>query len=389
MTSSNVASPRRKPSKPRKDFPLYAHANGQWAKKVRGKTYFFGTWDDAVAAENSWNRDKEALLDGRNPDESRNGDSIGWAVNCFLDSKQLQNDRGELTKRALDDYHRACKRLAAFFGKGRRLVSFRSPDIERYRNSLPNTWGPTTINNHLRLVRVFFKYINDAELSDRKISYAIGLKAVPKSSVRKAQAKQATKEFTAEECWRLLNSAGTPMKAFIFLGLNCGFGTADIARLRIDQINFENQWIGDTRGKTGVSRGSWLWAETIQALREAINERPDTTNNQFDQLAFLTTNRRPWSEDGGTSHPLTLAFGKLKRKAGIKKLGVGHYALRHTFATVAADTKDQQAVDYVMGHYDPSMAANYRESIEPERIKAVCRHVREWWLAEMPKGGAR
>ncbi len=77
MTSSNVASPRRKPSKPRKDFPLYAHANGQWAKKVRGKTYFFGTWDDAVAAENSWNRDKEALLDGRNPDESRNGDSIG------------------------------------------------------------------------------------------------------------------------------------------------------------------------------------------------------------------------------------------------------------------------------------------------------------------------
>ena len=186
----------------------------------------------------------------------------------------------------------------------------------------------------------------------------------------------------------MLDAAGTPMRAFVLLGLNCGFGTADIARLRIDQIDFDKQWIGDARGKTGVSRGSWLWRETVKALQEAINERPDTTNAELDQLAFLTTHRRPWSEDGGTSHPLTLAFAKLKKAAKVDKRGVGHYALRHTFATVASDAGDQQAVDFVMGHHDPSMAAVYREGIDPARVKAVCQHVRDWLMDGKPNGGA-
>jgi integrase len=290
-----------------------------------------------------------------------------------------------LTKRALDDYHRVCKHIAAFFGKGRRLESLRSPDIERYRASLPDTWGPVTANNHLRLVRTVFKYGNDIEATDRPIRYQIGLKAVPKSAVRKDQAAKPAKEFTAAEVWALYEAAEQPMRAFILLGLNAAYGTMDIARLRIDQIDFKTHWLGEPRGKTGMARGCWLWPETIKALRKAIDSRPDTTNERLDQLAFLTTHRRPWSEDGHTSHPLTLAFGKLKKVAGIDKPGVGHYSLRHVLATVASDVGDQPAVDFVMGHHDPSMAAVYREGIDPERVKRVCQHVRRWWLDGKPK----
>ncbi len=35
-----------------------------------------------------------------------------------MDGKQVQHDRGELSKRALNDYHRTAKHIAAFFGKG-------------------------------------------------------------------------------------------------------------------------------------------------------------------------------------------------------------------------------------------------------------------------------
>jgi integrase len=389
MTRSILAKRPRtksgKPSKPRKDFPLFPHDSGQWAKKVRGKLFYFGKWENPKAAEDKWNRDREALLDGRNPDDARHGDSIGWLCNVFMDSKQLQHDRGELTKRALGDYHRVCKHIAEFFGKGRRLESLRSPDIERYRASLPETWGPTTTNNHLRLARVVFKCGNDIEVTDRPIRYQIGLKAVPKSAVRKDQSAKAAKEFTAAEAWTLYEKASQPMRAFILLGLNAAYGTMDIARLRIDQIDFKGRWLGEPRGKTGMARGCWLWPETIKALREAIDNRPDTTNERLDALAFLTRNRRPWSVDGENIHPLAQAFKKAKDAVGIDKTGVGHYSLRHTFATVASDAGDQQAVDYVMGHHDPSMAALYREGIDPKRVEAVCKHVRKWFLAGKPK----
>lgn len=67
--------------------------------------------------------------------------------------------------------------------------------------------------------------------------------------------------------------------------------------------------------------------------------------------------------------------------------GLGFYALRHTFRTVADESKDQPAVDFAMGHEVPHMSAVYRETIRDVRLRAVTDYVRKW-LFERPAGMA-
>ena len=37
---------KQRPAKPAPEFPLYAHKSGRWAKKINGKTHFFGPSHD-------------------------------------------------------------------------------------------------------------------------------------------------------------------------------------------------------------------------------------------------------------------------------------------------------------------------------------------------------
>jgi hypothetical protein len=45
-TMPATTPPRKQPRKPYPTFPLTAHPNGQWCKKIRGKVHFFGVWGD-------------------------------------------------------------------------------------------------------------------------------------------------------------------------------------------------------------------------------------------------------------------------------------------------------------------------------------------------------
>ncbi len=52
MSDTNSTAPGSlgKPAKPSPDFPLFAHATGRWAKKVKGKMMYYGAWDDPAGA---------------------------------------------------------------------------------------------------------------------------------------------------------------------------------------------------------------------------------------------------------------------------------------------------------------------------------------------------
>ncbi|MBP7937910.1 MAG: hypothetical protein KA354_25015 [Phycisphaerae bacterium] len=64
---ATVTPRRKKPRKPCPTFPLTAHPNGQWCKKIRGTVHFFGVWAHPDAALDHYIRQASDLHEGREP----------------------------------------------------------------------------------------------------------------------------------------------------------------------------------------------------------------------------------------------------------------------------------------------------------------------------------
>src|SRR5450631_4296548 len=132
------------PRKPHSDYPLFAHQNGQWAKKVKGRIVFFGVWADPQAALERWLAEKDDLLAGRVPrcrSGVVSGPTLRDLVNQFLTTKAILRDSGELSPHTWKAYHGVSEELIAAFGKDRLLTDILPIDFEKLRQRWAAKWG--------------------------------------------------------------------------------------------------------------------------------------------------------------------------------------------------------------------------------------------------------
>jgi integrase len=380
FTTTRSTGKLTKPNKPYPEFPLFPHATRRWAKKIRGQMHYFGPWSDPDAALTKYMQEKDALHAGRKPREATEGVTIKRLCNQFLAAKLALVDSGELTNRSWQDYKAGCDLLISRFGKNRLVADLDPEDFSALRTKLAKKWGPVTLGNVIQRIRVVFKFAWDNGMIDRTVRYGQGFKRPSRKVVRVDRAKKGPKLFSAAEIKRLIEAACTSMRAMILLGINSGFGNADCGHLPLAAINLEKRLIDFPRPKTGIPRRSPLWPETVQAIQAAMAERRDPKNEAHAGLLFITKYGLPWAKDSA-DQTVAKEFGKLLRALHINsRKGLGFYTLRHTFRTIADESKDQPAVDYIMGHEVPHMSAVYRETISDVRLKAVIDHVRQWLL---------
>lgn len=369
---------RARPSKPYPEFPLFPHATGRWAKKIRGKTHYFGPWSDADAALALYEKQKDALHAGKKPREETDGFTLKVLCNAFLNAKTNARDAGEIASRTWRDYKDGCDLLIENFGKQRLVEDLDPDDFAKLRNEMTKRWGPGTVGNNIQRIRVVFKFAYDNGLIDRPARYGQGFKRPSKKVLRVHKAKQGPKLFTREEVGHLLDAAPTHLKAMILLGINCGYGNADCGTLPLSAVDLDRHVIDYPRPKTGIPRRCGLWPETVEALKASLQKRPDPKKDEYASLFFVTKYGLPWAKDIADS-PVSKEFAKLLRKLGINgRKGLGFYTLRHTFRTIADEAKDQPATDHVMGHEVSHMSSVYRERISDDRLRAVVEHVRTW-----------
>lgn len=367
-----------KPAKPYPDFPLFAHASGVWAKKIRSKTHYFGPWDDPSAALRRYLAEQDTLYAyGRCRHPKVANVTIQQLIDRFLEAKGRLLNSNELAPRSLMDYRHACTRIAEQFGAVRQIGTLEPEEFERFRAKLANGWGPVTLGAALQKIRTVFKYAFDAGLIERPVRFGVCFKSPSKRVLRLNKKNGENRMFEAEEVRRMLETAGVQLRAMILLGVNCGFGNADCATLPIEALDLDGGWINYHRPKTGIDRRCPLWPETVAALRKWLARRPRSRNPEIARLVFVTRNKTSWSK-GTTDNPVAKAFAKVLGKVELVRKGRGFYALRHTFETIAGEALDQIAVDAIMGHVREDMATVYRERINDERLRYVAERVRTW-----------
>lgn len=300
-------------------------------------------------------------------------------------------DTREITERTFQDYYSSCERLVSTFGRNRVVDDLAADDFEKLQAALAKTRGPVALGNAIQRVRMVFKYAYDQGLIDKPIRYGQGFKKPSRKTLRKHRSQKQTeygkRMFQADELRTIIDAVSQPLTAMILLCINCGFGQSDISCMSKSAVDLNTGWIDYPRPKTGIERRCRPWPETMQAVREAIAERPTPKDEADARLAFITKYGHRWVKANKTGTPddaVGKEFTKPFKSLDLKRKGVSFYALRHTFETIAGETRDQVAVNAITGHVDSSMAGVYRERISDERLRAVVDTVHQWLFGKRP-----
>jgi integrase len=367
--SSNPPSPwKDKPERP-EGSPLFWHASGRWAKKIKGKLHYFGrgSHEDALAA---YLADAEDLHAGRLPRAAEEGTLTVYQLCAkFLVAKKQQLADGELAPTTLNAYAEICRLLWKVLGRGRAVSDLRPPDFAKLRAKMAETWGPERLKSEIVRARTPFNWAYGEELIDRPVRFGASSFSVPRQ-----------KMFEADEIRSMLDTAKQPLKSMILLGINAGLSNGDIAAMPIAALDLKRGWLDYPRVKTGNARRIPLWPETVASLEEWLEVRPEPMDEKHAALVFVTDFRRPWMNTA-LSHEVRKLLDKLKIDG--KR---NYYGLRHALQTIGDESGDFIAVRRIMGHASKDIADVYRDRISDERLRAVTECVRAWLFAKPADG---
>ncbi len=201
------------PKKPHPDFPLFPHATGRWAKKVRGKLHYFGKTEPDPKGEAAllrWLEEKDDLLAGRTFRPKGEAAGVADLVNHFLTHKKQLLESGELAPRTWNRYDKTCGLLVDFFGGNRRVDDLASDDFQALRAAMAKRWGPIALGNEIQIVRSIFRYGHDVGLLDKPVRFGPTFKKPSAKVLRMARPAGGPKMFTAEQIRALLAVASPP-----------------------------------------------------------------------------------------------------------------------------------------------------------------------------------
>ncbi len=407
---------RAKPIKPYPSFPLTPHPNGQWVKKIRGKLYHFGAWDDPHAALARYEERVADIRAGRVPRTAEGAQycTVKELANRFL---KYQSDRvaaGQIHARSFEDYRRVLRHFAQHVSPSRAAEHVTADELIRYRAHLVRHGltgrkglGVHALGRTLTILRMAYFWAESTGLIDRVPRWGEALAKPTAADRRRSRAKREREHgknlLTPAEIRMLLGAADLKLQAAILLGINGGFGNTDCAALPIAALDLDGgvggsidrAIPGDTdrglpgdsnrgipghtdrgiptdrglnytngsarngpritfeRPKTAVLRVVPLWDETVAALEALLSKRRPAIDGDAENLVFRTESGRPLVRDL-VKHS---GNGVIKRVTYVDRLGKWFQDL-----LVRTDLKKPQRGFYTLRHVFRTFADEVRDN---------------------------
>ena len=188
--NSTALARLRKPArlkKPKKDWPLFPHKHGPWAKKFLKKLI-----------------------------SSRSGRPRKLA-NQFLTTKKRLLENGELSPHTWKAYHDVCAELVETFGRDRLLTDLLPEDFEKLRARWAAKWGAERLATEINRARTVFNFAWKNGMVSAPMRSGEGFKRPSKKVLRLNKAEKGPMMFEADELRRMINKAAQPMKSMLLL----------------------------------------------------------------------------------------------------------------------------------------------------------------------------
>lgn len=355
---------REKPQKPYREYPLFAHQSGVWARKIKGKLHYFGPWDKPDEAKARHDREIHYLQSGEQPPEAET--TIGSLCAAFLTEKEALKDTGDINEQSYYEYKTVVDAVKGHFGETRPVATLIPTAFAGLRTALAKKqdgtqYSPVTLKRRLTIARMIFVYAN--EEMGITIRYKRGLQSPSSRIVRQAARERGKLMYQAADIRKLVDKAEPHLKAMVLLGINCAMGPDDCVRFPTSAL--QDGFHTFARNKTGVERRCPLWPETQVALKAL----PKTDDHVF--------NGRKWDK-----YVVGRQFAALCKTAGVEN--IGHYSLRRTFETIAKNAEvNQSVIDKIMGHTRQDMSEVYNQHTYDQQLLKCVNYVRSWYLGEI------
>jgi site-specific recombinase XerD len=268
-----------------------------------------------------------------------------------LDRFRLYLERRQFSGHSIASYTCDLRLFFAEIAVPLAQVSFREVDqFVEHQHHRGRSWA--TINRRLNALKHFFDFCLDQQ-------WVLGNPVKPSHFVRRG--RPLPKALSREHVQRLFAQIEHPMDRALFLViLRCGLRVSEVAQLKLEHIDWEQQALHVVQGKGRKDRCVYLSPDAVASVQQCLAQHPGAQAQ-----GYVFWNRKQ------AARPLSVKAIQKKMERYAKAAGIiaSCHSLRHTFASnLLEHGAEVVAIRDFLGHSQIASSERYAK-LSSQKIK--------------------